>query len=138
MKQFRTAARRGQAAVPNAVDIQFEFEVDEDDFRVLTAHPPTSGQVALFLSARLEGGVRTVQALFDLLAATLDQRDYDLIEAQLHDGLDIQVIAEIVEYLIEEWGARPTKPRSASSSSRKTTGARSTAKRLNAVSTTSG
>lgn len=137
MKQFRTAARRGVAAVPNAVDIDFEFEIEEDHFVAMTAHPPTSGQVALFLARQAEGGIQTVHALFDLLAAVLDQEQYDVIEAQLHEGLDVAVLVELVEYLIEEWGARPTKPRSASSSSRKSTGPRSTGKRLNAVSTTS-
>lgn len=137
MKQFRTAARRGQAAVPNAVDIAFEFEIRDDEFVAMVAHPPTSGQIALFLSQQTEGGMRTVTALFDFLAAVLDQEHYDIIEAQLHEGLDVQVTIEIVEYLISEWSARPTKPRSASSPSRRTTGQRSTGKRLNAVSTTS-
>lgn len=136
-KQFGTAARRGQAAVPNAIDIAFDFEVGTDEWKTLTAHPPTSGQVALFLSQQGQGGVSTVTALFDFLAAVLDQADYDVIEAQLREGLDVGVITEIIEYLIEEWGARPTQRPSASSRSRNGTGRRSTVKPLNAVSTTS-
>lgn len=136
-KQFSTAARRGQAAVPNAVEIPFDFETGVDQWKTLTAHPPTSGQVALFLSQQGHGGVQTVTALFDFLAAVLNQTDYDVIEAQLREGLDVSVITEIIEYLISEWGARPTTPRSASSRSRNGTGRRSTVKPLNAVSTTS-
>jgi len=137
VKQFRTAARRGLAAVPNAIDIPFEFEIRDDEFVQMVAHPPTSGQIALFLSQQTQGGHRSVAALFDFLAAVLEQSDYDAIEAQLHDGLDVQVTVEIVEWLISEWSARPTRPRSGSPRSPKTTGSRSTAKRLNAVSTTS-
>jgi hypothetical protein len=136
-KQFKTAARRGQAAVPNAVDLPFEFEVTDGQFVPMTAHPPTSGQIALFLSQQAEGGVKSVQALFEFLDAVLDRPDYDLIEEQLHEGLDVGVTVELIEYLIEEWGARPTPPRSGSSRSPKSTGRRSTVKPLNAVSTTS-
>ena len=63
------------------------------------------------------------------MAAVLDEDDYDIIEDKLNEGVDLGLLTDIVSYLIEEWSARPTKPSSASSGSRKSTGKRSTAKR---------
>lgn len=138
MKQFRTAARRGEGAVNNPVDLTFEFEVSEGEFVVLTAKPPTTGQLALFFAHQYDSGTGSVRALFDFIAAVLSDKDYKIIEDQLQDGLDVAVVIEIVQYLTEEWSARPTKPARASSASRRNTGPRSTAKPLAAVSTTSG
>jgi len=137
MKQFQTASRRGQGAVANAVPITFEFEVREGEFVEMTAQPPTTGQLALFFAHQYDLGTGSVRAMFDFIAAVLDNRDYKIIESQLHDGLDVAVIVEIVQYLTEQWSARPTKVRPASSGSPRSTGKRSTAKQLAAVPTTS-
>lgn len=137
MKQFQTAARRGAGAVNNPVDITFEFEVREGEFVEMTAQPPTTGQLALFFAHQYDSGTGGVRALFDFLSAVLPDRSYQIIEDQLHDGLDVAVVIEIVQYLTEQWSARPTPPPRASSGSRRSTGARSTAKPLAAVSTSS-
>lgn len=134
MKQFQTASRRGAGAVNNAVPITFEFEVREGEFVEMTAQPPTTGQLALFFAHQYEGGTGGVRAMFDFVAAVLDQRDYDIIEKKLHDGLDVAVVIEIVQYLTSEWSARPTQPSRASSGSRRNTGKPSTGKPLSAVS----
>ena len=55
MREFTTAATRGKPGVRNAVDI--EFKLDDD---VLTAHAPTTGQVALFIQHGRGGGMRSV------------------------------------------------------------------------------
>lgn len=137
MKQFQTASRRGAGAVNNAVPITFEFEVREGEFVEMTATPPTTGQLALFFAHQYDGGTGGVRAMFDFIAAVLDDRDYKIIEGKLHDGLDVAVVIEIVQYLTTEWSARPTQPSRGSSASRRNTGTRSTAKPLSAVSTTS-
>jgi len=137
MKQFTTAARRGQAAVSNPVDVEFEFETSPGNFVKMVAHAPTTGQLALFLGHQNDPNSGGVRALFSLLSDILDDGNYDLIEAQLREGLDVDVIVEIVQYLVSEWAARPTGPPSGSSASRRSTGAGSTAKPRNAVSTTS-
>jgi len=137
MKQFGTAARRGTGAVNNPVDVHFEFEVREGEFAEMVAHAPTTGQLALFFAKQYEGGTAGVRAMFDFLAAVLDDHAYKQIENQLHEGLDVAVLIEVVQYLIEEWSARPTKRPPTSSGSRQATGKRSTAKQLAAVSTTS-
>jgi hypothetical protein len=137
MKQFTTAARRGQGAVTNAVDVTFEFEIREGEFVEMTARPPTTGQLALFFAHQYDTGTGGIRAMFDLLSSVLDTRDYRIIEQQLHDGLDVAVTVEIVQYLVEQWSARPTKRPATSSGSPRSTGKRSTEKQLAAVPTTS-
>lgn len=116
-------------AISGSEDVEFDFEVSEGEFVTMTAHPPTSGQFAMMLRQQAENSMaQRLRGMFDFLAAVLDQRNYDIIEQQLHDGLDVEVVTELIEYLIEEWTARPTKARSGSQSSPRSTGRRSTAK----------
>lgn len=132
MKHFETAARRSaNSPVSNPVDITFMFDEHE-----MTAHPPSTGQVALFTARQLDGGIAGVRAMLDFLAQVLGDDDFKILEQALEEGLDILLINEILSYLIEEWSARPTSPSSASSTSRNGTGRRSTAKRAARASTT--
>lgn len=106
----------------NDVDITFQIDGDE-----LIAHPPTSGQLALFLTGT-GGGVGAVQSMFDFLDAVLDEEGVDIVREKLQEGVELALITDIINYLIEEWTARPTKSSTASTASRKSTGSRSTAK----------
>ena len=128
MKNFDTAARRGKTAVNNPIDI--EFQIDGES---LTAHPPSSGQLALFMSGSSDGGMKTVRSMFDFMAAILDEADYAVLEGKLHDGIDLDVVTDIIRYVVEEWSARPTKPSSGSTKSRTATGSTSTVKRPSRV-----
>jgi len=120
------------------VDVPFEFEVREGEFVTMTAKPPTSGQLAMMVLTNTSPKMTDrIRGMFDFLAAVLDQKDYDIIEEQLHEGMDVDVLAEIVDYIVGEWGARPTKPSSDSASSRRNTGRRSTAKQRAVVSISS-
>ena len=137
MKQFTTAARRGAAAVRNPVDVTFEFEIRDGEFVEMTAHPPTTGQLALFMAHQIDTGTGAIRAMFSLLDAVLTPEDYRIVENQLHDGMDVAVVTEVISFLIEEWSARPTLSPSDSAPSRSTTGRRSTAKRPTAASISS-
>lgn len=132
MRQFGTAARRGVAAVNNPVDIVFQWERSENVWVDMTAHPPTTGQIALFLGHQGTGAAG-VRAMFELLASVLSDTDYLIIENQLRDGLDVQVIVELVQYLTEEWSGRPTSPLSVSPTSPSSTGSPSTERPLAAI-----
>jgi hypothetical protein len=131
MREFSTAARRGESAVSNPVPITFKF-----DDREMTAQPPTTGQLVLFIVEQGKGGTRTFAALFDLLAEVLDDADYKVIDSALREGVDIMVISEIVNHLIGEWSGRPTGSSPGSSGSQRSTGRRSTAKRPSTARTT--
>ena len=134
MREFTTAATRGKAGVPNAVDIQFKLDDDE-----LTAKAPTSGQVALFVQHSRSGGLTSVTGLFEFFSDILGDDDWKKVEEKLRDGMDVELLAEISTYLIGEWSGRPTRLSSVSSPTRNGTGQPSTAKpRAKAVRTTSG
>ena len=132
MREFSTAATRGKVGVPNAVDI--EFKLDDE---VMTAHAPTSGQVALFIQHGRFGGIQSVTSLFEFFSDVLDDADWRKVEAKLRDGMDVDVLSEIVNYLIGEWSGRPTRLSSVSAPTPNGTGRRSTAKRQAVARTTS-
>lgn len=123
MKSFDTSARQGAAGVVNDQPIEFEL-----DGEVLTAYPPTAGQLALFLTANTAGGVESIQAMFELLAQVIDDDAVAVLKDRLGDGMEITVVTDIISYLVEEWSAHPTQPSSGASASRKSTGKGSTAK----------
>ena len=125
MRTFATAARRGSAAVNNPVDVEFQWERADGVYVNMTAHPPTTGQIALFLGHQGTGAAG-VRAMFELLSTVLEDRDYDIIENNLREGLDVTVVVELVQYLTEEWSGRPTQPPSDSSTSPSSTGSPST------------
>lgn len=124
IKSFDTAARRGESGVNNPEPITFEIDGDE-----LTAHPPSTGQLALFIATNADGGMKTIQGMFAFLETVLDDGDFDVIREKLREGVDLGLITDIIGYLMEEWSARPTKSSSASSKSRASTGKSSTVKR---------
>jgi hypothetical protein len=123
VKNFDTAARRGESAVANPVDIT--FQIDGED---LVASPPTTGQLALFLSTTSGGGMAAVRSMFDFLEAILDDDGFATVQEKLNDGVDLALITEIISYLIGEWSDRPTVPASASTASPRSTGRKSTAR----------
>jgi hypothetical protein len=132
MREFSTAANRGKAGVPNAVPI--EFKLDDD---VLTARAPTTGQVALYITNGRGGGFRSVESLFQFLSDVLSDADWAKIENKLRDGMDVELLAEVSNYLVSEWSGRPTRLASVSSPTPNGTGRASTGKRPAKVSTTS-
>jgi hypothetical protein len=132
MREFSTAAARGRPGVQNAVDIEFGL-----DDQVLTAHAPTSGQIALYVQGGRSGGLRSVTSMFEFFSDVLDDRDWRIMEAKLRDGMDVDLMVEIASYLIGEWSGRPTKLSSGSSPTRNGTGPRSTVKRQAGGRTTS-
>lgn len=124
MREFSTAATRGKPGLKNAIEI--EFKLDDD---VLTARPPTTGQVALFVQKGRGGGIRSVESMFVFFSDVLDDKDWKVVEAKLQDGMDVELLGEISNYLIGEWSGRPTGLSSGSSPTRNGTGSRSTGKR---------
>ena len=136
MRQFTTAARKGTSTVANPVDIEFEYEVSEGEFVTMTAHPPTTGQLALFAAHQNDGGIGSIRSLFELLECSLEPQHFKVIEGQLRTGMDLGVVTELVQYLTGEWSARPTTSPNGSLPSPSTTGRRSTVKQRAGASTT--
>lgn len=123
MKSFDSQGNEAGPAFVEADPIAIEVRGVE-----MVAHPPTAGQFALYVKRVRQGGGEAIDAQFRFLASLLDQSDVALLEGMLEDGMDFEVVPNIMNYLLEEWTTRPTERSSAASSSRKTTGSKSTAK----------
>jgi hypothetical protein len=128
VRDFSTSGQGNKSAFEGAQPI--EFRVDDD---VFVAYPPTPGQAALFMAAQAKNRdvADNVAGVIDFFDGMLDEEGQALFRQRLldrEDSLDFDTVSEIIEALFEEWSARPTQPSSASSSSRKSVGQRSTAK----------
>lgn len=124
MREFSTAANRGRAAFKDADVIEFML-----DDRVLTAHAPTAGQLALFMQDARGGPMRFVAALIDFFQHVLSDEDWAYVENLLAEGMDVDDLSDIYTYLLEDWSGRPTQRSSGSTPTRSGTGQRSTVKR---------
>jgi hypothetical protein len=130
LREFKTAARKAAPAVFDDAE-PIEFSIDGETF---TAYPPSPGQLAMLVAAQADSRdvSESMAAVIDFLDGILDEDAQAMYRKRLldrTDPFDFDTVNEIVEGLIEEWSARPTKSPSASSSSRRTGGSRSTAKR---------
>jgi hypothetical protein len=125
MKNFTVAGRRAASSVNNPVAV--EFQIEKGAVRV--ANPPSTGQLIMFFRDMSEGGTDAVDGIFGLLRVALSESDYNGVQQDLRDGkYDIEMLIEVVQWLVEQWSGRPTQPSSESSPSRKRTGRPSTAK----------
>jgi hypothetical protein len=129
LREFKTAARNAAPTMfDNAEPIQ--FTIDGEEF---TAYPPSPGQLAMLVAAQADSRdvSESMAAIIDFLDGILDEDAQAMYRRRLmdrNDPFDFDTVNDIVEGLVEEWSARPTKSPSVSSSSRRTAGSRSTAK----------
>jgi hypothetical protein len=138
LKEFVTAAKTAESAIENAEPIKFKI-----DDRELTAYPPKDGQVMLFMAAIGEGAspINGVVGIIDLLDGIFEEDDKSYYRGRLMDRKDpfgIKDVEQIMEYLLEEWSARPTTSPSGSMASPPRTGPNSTAKRRSVAATSPG
>lgn len=136
IKQFRTAAR---AADAEAVGEPLEVEIDG---RKIVLAPPTSGQLALVMvgASDVASESESIAASINFFFGLLNRADEKYLRRRLFDRDDpfeIDQIAEVVEYAIEEWFGRPTKSPSDFLPSQRGSGKKSTAKQRKQASTPS-
>ena len=136
VKSFITSAKAADATdAPLGEPVTIDL-----DGREITFLPPTTGQWAVTIA----GGTDTanpsqmvadqINFFFSLLA----DEDVQYFRHRLFDrkdAFDVPNIAEIMEYLIEEWSARPTKQPSDFLPSQSNGGKKSTARRHHVAST---
>jgi hypothetical protein len=119
---FEIAAEQAESINPDATVVTIKLPSGEYDTRT-----PTSGQIVMF-QTRLGNGDGS-EAIFKLLESVVDVGAVEEIQQMLDDGeLSFDTISELIQWLIGEWTARPTKSSSVSSASRKATGKQSTIK----------
>lgn len=126
MRTFNTVDRPvGDSPFENAKPVT--FTIDDDTF---TAYPPTESQVAYMLSSQARGRDVTdsIAGVIDFFDGILDKHAQEVFRRRLldrEDPFDFAMVREIIEGLMEEWTARPTKPSRGSTSSRRSTGPKS-------------
>jgi hypothetical protein len=128
VREFKTAAKRHEV-FEGAEPIAFTLDGEE-----YTAYPPSPGQLALMLASQADSRDESenVAGIIDFFDGLLDDEGRDAIRRRLldrDDPFDFDMVRDIIEGLFEEWSARPTKSPSASRTSQRSGGARSTAKR---------
>lgn len=86
------------------------FDLAGENF---TAYPKLPGAVILeFISATDEGSATTAGALIKFLKDAMDDGNFSRLNAIFHDKeimVEIEDIADIVSYLVEEYSDRPTE-----------------------------
>lgn len=110
--------------------------------REITFDHPGPGQLAYLsmVAASADSDLEAGAGLLNFLVSMMSNEDARYLKKVILDmdsGFDIEDVVEVMEYLLEEWSARPTKPASDSSGSQVPTGRPSTAASRRAGSTRS-
>jgi hypothetical protein len=120
------AAANGDDPVDDAMPFMLEGTDDQ-----LYAYQPTEGQLVLLLGAMNEyaSGEQQAATVLDVFWGLLSEDTAGTLKRRLrdrHDTLGLQDIMNIIEWIVEETSARPTKLSLASQPSRATSGHLST------------
>lgn len=104
------------------------FELNDAKFN---CKPAIQGSVLLEFVRDADGdsGGDSAKALYSFLSDSMEKEEYDRLQAVLHDPdviIDIELIGEIVAWLVEEYSARPTTPPGDSSTGQPASGTSST------------
>ncbi len=125
MKQFQVAAT--ESVLENPVELDFELAGYQ-----YVAYPPSSGQITLLLATQAGGatGPEIANAMLRFLLGVFGDEQYKVFEDGLNDrSIDMEVVMEVIQWMIEEWSTRPTPSASVSSQRSAATTKRSTAKK---------
>lgn len=132
MKEFVTAVKATAEDDEAIAGQPVHIKVDD---REVTFSPATTGQIAILLagtadsSSTVQGIASSINFFFALLENPDDVRYFKTRLLSRKDPFDTEQITDIVEYLVEEWTARPTKQPSDFQPSQQSDGRKSTAKR---------
>ena len=124
MKAFTTAAQ----AADVAPDEMIEFTIDGEE---CNAFQPSNGQLAVLLASisSTQSWTHQVAGVINFFDAVLDEDSSAYVTRRLLDRRDqfgIDEVQAIIEWLVEEWSARPTPSPSGSTPSPPKGGRKST------------
>lgn len=97
-----------------------EFQIDDDVFR---CHPRLPAQVLMDFAIKSDQmgdnptGEQGMQAMIDVLQATLMPDHYTRFRERMRDAanpIEMDQISEIVPWIMEQYGLRPTEPSNSS------------------------
>jgi len=111
MKEFVTA-------IEEVTEPQDEMKFSLDG-HAMVAYKPTEGQLAMLMSSigRHTSDSTKIAGIIDFFVAVLDKSSSDYVVERLlsrEDPLGIPQVQDIMEWMVEEWTGRPTKPLSVS------------------------
>jgi hypothetical protein len=138
LKSFTTAARSAEEHALEGLPIKVEI-----DGRKITFLPPSDGQFAIALAGSgdlVDTATMASTQINFFFSLIEDQKDSAYLRRRLFDRADdfgVEMIADIITYVMEEWSARPTKQPSDFLPSQSSGGTRSTAARRHKASTSS-
>lgn len=127
MREFVTAAEKAEESAEGGPE-PLVFAIDGHELR---AYQPSEGQFALLMMAMGRYTTQTDQfaGILDFFIQVLDsESERHVLDrmSQRETTIDMDTIADILTWMIEEWGGRPFQNRSASTSSRRNGGRKST------------
>jgi len=141
-RSFRRAAKKKVALPVTSFTLDWIVDLTEDQeadgiepevIRSDTFHVTRPTDERLFLVAAMVGdedGVGSeATAVMDLFRDSLPPREYSILRSRLadpDDSVDLDVLQEIVGWLMEQWSDFPTQQSSDSSGSPTSTGTKST------------
>lgn len=86
------------------------FELGGEEFN---CHPAIQGAVFLdFVEKSDDEGSSSAAALYEFLQSAMPEEEYDRLQKLLHSDdviFEIDVIGDVVKYLVEEYSSRPTQ-----------------------------
>jgi len=128
MREFVTAAKE-VAETDDERDDMIEFKVD--GVVCFADKTPGDGQLALFMASTSNNSSKNemIAGTINFFFSVLDDETRTYLAAKLMDRKDLfglDEIQEIMHDLVEEWSGRPTGRSSASTSSRRPAGRKST------------
>lgn len=152
-RSFRRAAKKQEDRPTVVFDLTWEEDLSDEDaaagkepevYRTDIFHATRPTDERMFMIAALigdEDGVGSeATAVMDLFRDALPDNEFRILRSRLSDpddSVDLDVLQQVVEWLMSEWTAFPTKPSSDSSPSQTSAGTRSTGRVRGAGSTRS-
>jgi hypothetical protein len=124
IKEFVTALRAAEE--PDEEHVEFTI-----DGHVLKCYRPSPAQLAYAMSAvgRRRETSEKVAGIIDFFVEVLDEESQAYVENRLlnrKDPFGLDEVEQVLEWMVEEWTARPTEPPSGSTRSRSNGGRKST------------
>jgi hypothetical protein len=108
LKQFKTGTTARKSTDEGALPV-LEFKIDDDEYKTLS---PKSSQLAYLIAAGSDSRNEAdqVAGVLDFMEQVLDPTSRRRLRKRLLDSadkLELENVVDLMEWMIEQWGARP-------------------------------
>jgi hypothetical protein len=136
-RAFRRSVEKKKTQERPTVAFTLDWVDDEDESNVLrsdTFHATMPSDERLFIVAAMAGnedsqGTSEAAAVMDMLKDALPLPEFRTLKQRLldpDDDVNLEMLQDVMYWLMEEWASFPTQPASDSSGSKASTGVKST------------